>query len=171
MVCKGDRTPLSNSGTDANLGALQCFRRTDETLRDSGSLERHLPFERPTGPITTQSAYGGKFSTCCFLPQHSPGNGLRSPPALRTIKKDPSRSRENFGRRLGGMKSPLNLPKLKNLFADRAELQPLSQREESHHPACKWKKGGSPFECARILVPDFLMFHDEQIPARSVFHL
>ena len=74
-----------------------------------------LAFDRPTGRITIQSAYDGKFSTRCCLPQRSPENRLRSPPALRTIKK----IRAEVGRNSWAVgKSPLTLPTLKNLFAD-----------------------------------------------------
>lgn len=93
----GGSRPLSNLGTDASLGTLKCSPRTDETLRDSSSFERYLAFNRPTGPNTSQSAYGGKFLTCWFPASAIVGSRLRSPPALRTTKKIYPESRGKFG--------------------------------------------------------------------------
>jgi hypothetical protein len=68
------------------------------------------------------------------------------------------------------MKSPLNLPTLKNLFADRQNYSRSHRERKATTQRANGKRAG-PFEGAPILVPDFLMFHDEQIPAQSVSHL
>jgi hypothetical protein len=72
---------------------------------------------------------------------------------------------------LGGVKSQLNLPTLTNFFADRTGKHSGSHREKKATTQRANGKRAGPFECARTLVPDFLMFHDEQIPAQSVSHL
>jgi hypothetical protein len=68
------------------------------------------------------------------------------------------------------MKSPLNLPTLTNFFADRAGKHSGSHREKKATTQRANGKRPGPFECAGILVPDFLMFHNERLSSQSVFH-
>ena len=126
----GGSRPLSNSGTGADLGTLKCSPRTDETLGDINSFERHTAFDRPTGPITTQSAYGGKFSTSCLLPPHSLGSRLSSPPALRMIKK--------IRAGVGGISCALGRSEVTTQFAYAQEF--LCRRHGSHSRSHKDRK-------------------------------
>jgi len=72
---------------------------------------------------------------------------------------------------LGGVKSPLNLPTLTNFFADRTvNTAALTREKKATTQRANGKRAGH-FESARILVPDFLMFHNERLCSQSIFHL
>jgi hypothetical protein len=86
-------------------------------------------------------------------------------------QKEPSRSRGEFLARLCGVKAPLNLPTLTNFFADRPGKHSVSHREKKATTQRANGKRAGPFECAGILVPDFLMFHNERLCSQSGFHL
>jgi hypothetical protein len=56
------------------------------------------------------------------------------------------------------------------LYGSHWQTQPLSQDRKATTQRANGK-GVRPFEYARTLGPDFLMFHGEQIPAQSLFRL
>lgn len=85
--------------------------------------------DRAAGALTTQSAYGGKFRTCSFLPQQSQGSILRPPPALRTLTKIYVEVNRNVVHTSSHLLTPLNLPTHECFFAFRA-TQGCSQSEE-----------------------------------------